>query len=167
MPAEPDAAADAIVVLGSGVMPEGELDDHSLRRTIHGVRLFRRGLARRLVLLGPPRRGVVEAELRARYAVELGVPEEALVVEAGGLTTRDEAARVAAAIRPASVLLVTGLHHVPRARAVFERAGMRVVAAPVLEQSIESSRPQARRARARALVQEWLARIYYRATGAL
>jgi uncharacterized SAM-binding protein YcdF (DUF218 family) len=165
MPADPEAAADAIVVLGSGVMPEGELDDHSLRRTVHGVRLFRRGLARRLVLLGPPRRGVVEADLRARYAVELGVPEEALVVEAGGLTTRDEAALVAREVRPASILLVTGLHHVPRARAVFERAGMRVVAAPVLEQSVESARPQARLALARALAQEWLARAYYRASG--
>ena len=167
MPAEPDTAADAIVVLGSGVMPEGELDDHSLRRTIEGVRLFRRGLARRLVLLGPPRRGVVEAEVRARYAVALGVPEEALVLERGGLDTRDEAALVARGVKPASVLLVTGLHHMPRARAVFERAGLRVVPAPVLEQSVESSRPQARLALARALAQEWLARAYYRASGGL
>ena len=60
-------AADAIVVLGSGVMPEGELADGSLRRTVHGVRLFHRGLAPRLVLLGPPYRGVVEAEIRAAY----------------------------------------------------------------------------------------------------
>jgi hypothetical protein len=36
---------DAIVVLGSGVMPEGELTDNSLRRTIYSIRLFRQGLA--------------------------------------------------------------------------------------------------------------------------
>jgi len=167
LPPETPARADAIVVLGSGVMPEGELDDNSLRRTVHGVRLFRRGLAPHLVLLGPARRGVVEAEVRARYAADLGVPEDAIVVERGGQSTREEAALVARRLQPASILLVTGLHHVPRARAVFERAGIRVHAAPVLEQSGLSERPQARLALARALVQEWLARAYYRMTGAL
>ena len=167
MPPEASERADAIVVLGSGVMPEGELDDTSLRRTVHGVRLFHRGLAPHLVLLGPARDGVVEAEVRARYAADLGVPADALVVERGGLSTREEAALVAARLQPASILLVTGLHHVPRARAVFERAGIRVHAAPVLEQSALSDRPQARLALVRALVQEWVARGYYRATGAL
>ena len=167
LPPETAARADAIVVLGSGVMPEGELDDNSLRRTVHGIRLFRRGLAPHLVLLGPARNGVVEAEVRARYAAELGVAADAIVVERGGQSTREEAALVARRLQPESILLVTGLHHVPRARAVFERAGMRVHAAPVLEQSGLSERPQARLALARALVQEWLARAYYRMTGAL
>lgn len=159
--------ADAIVVLGSGVMPEGELGDHSLRRTVHGVRLFRRGLAPRLVLLGPEYHGAVEAEVRARYAVDLGVPPEALVVEPGGLSTRDEARRVAARLGGGRrILLVTGLRHAPRARRVFERAGLTVTAAPVLEDSALAPRPQARLALARALAQEALARAYYRVTGA-
>ena len=167
MPPETSQKADAIVVLGSGVMPEGELEDNSLRRTVHGVRLFRRGLAPHLVLLGPARDGVVEAEVRARYAADLGVPPDALVVERGGLSTREEASLIARRLQPSSILLVTGLHHLPRARAVFERAGIRVHAAPVLEQSALSERPQARLALVRAMAQEWLARAYYRLSGAL
>lgn len=159
--------ADAIVVLGSGVMPEGELNDNSLRRTIHGIRLQRRGLAPRLILLGPEYQGAVEAEVRARYAVDLGVPAAAVVVEPGGLSTRDEARLVARRLgAERSILLVTGLNHMPRARRVFEGAGLTVAGAPVLEDSARTARPQARLALARALAQEMLARAYYRLAGA-
>lgn len=160
--------ADAIVVLGSGVMPEGELTDNSLRRTVHGIRLFRQGLAPRMVLLGPEYHGAVEAEVRGRYAADLGVPADALVVESGGLTTRDEARRVLARLgrgRGAAIILVTGLHHMTRARRVFEREGMVVAAAPVLEESLRPERPQARLALARAAAQEAVARAYYRLAG--
>lgn len=160
--------ADAIVVLGSGVMPEGELNDNSLRRTVHGIRLFRQGLAPRIVLLGPEYEGVVEAEVRARYAADLGVPAGALIVESGGLSTRDEAERVRARLgrgRPA-IILVTGLHHMPRARRVFEQQGMVVAAAPVFEESVRPGRPQARLALVRAMAQEAVARAYYRLAGA-
>lgn len=160
--------ADAIVVLGSGVMPEGELTDNSLRRTIQGIRLFRQGLAPRIVLLGPEYHGAVEAEVRARYAADLGVPAEALVVERGGDSTRDEARRVLARLgrERATVILVTGLHHMPRARRVFEREGLAVAPSPVIEESLRPERPQARLALARAVVQEAVARTYYRLAGA-
>jgi uncharacterized SAM-binding protein YcdF (DUF218 family) len=159
--------ADAIVVLGSGVLPEGELSDNSLRRTIHGIRLYRQGLAPVLVLLGPEHLGAVEAEVRARYATDLGVPAGALIVEPGGESTRDEALRVRARIGAGkSVLLVTGVHHMARARGVFEHEGMVVSAAPVLEESLRPERPQARLELAHAAAQEALARAYYRLAGA-
>ena len=148
-------------------MPDGELNDNSLRRTIHGIRLFRQGLAPYLVLLGPEYHGAVEAEVRARYAVDLGVPAGAMIVESGGLSTRDEAQLVLARLgrgRPA-IILVTGLQHMPRARRVFEREGMVVAAAPVLEESLRPERPQARLALARAMLQEAVARAYYRMAG--
>lgn len=46
-------------------------------------------------MLGPEKDGMVEAEVRARFAAELGVPVRAVVVEPGGHTTRDEARLVA------------------------------------------------------------------------
>ena len=163
------AGAEAIVVLGSGVMPDGELTDNSLRRTVHGIRLYRRGLAPRIVLLGGEYHGAVEAQVRARYAIDLGVPAPALVVEPHGSSTRDEAERVWERLgrRPgASVIIVTGLQHMPRARQVFEREGFAVASAPVLEDSLRPQRPQARLALARAVAQEFLARLYYRMAGA-
>jgi uncharacterized SAM-binding protein YcdF (DUF218 family) len=161
--------ADAIVVLGSGVMPDGELTDNSLRRTVHGIRLFRQGRAKRLVLLGPEYHGAVEAEVRAGYAADLGVPAEALIVEPGGESTRDEARRVRARLGGgrAAVILVTGLHHMPRARRVFEREGLGVAPSPVIEESLRPQRPQGRLGLARAMVQEAVARAYYRMTGGL
>jgi uncharacterized SAM-binding protein YcdF (DUF218 family) len=157
-------------VLGSGVTPEGELTDNSLRRTVHGIRLFRQGLAEHLVLLGPGYGGAVEAEVRARYAADLGVPKAAVIVEPGGLSTRDEAQRVLARLgrgRGSAIILVTGIHHMTRARRVFEKEGIRVTAAPVLEESLRPDRPQARLALARAMVQEAIARALYRVAGAI
>ena len=61
---------------------------------------------------------------------------------------------------------MTGLDHMPRARRMFEREGMVVAAAPVLEDSLRSEQPQARLALARAVAQEALARAYYRMAGA-
>ena len=49
---------------------------------------------------------------------------------------------------------------------MFEREGMVVAAAPVLEDSLRSEQPQARLALARAVAQEALARAYYRMAGA-
>jgi hypothetical protein len=46
--------ADAIVVLGAeGVRGNGTLSDASLRRALHGVDLYRRGLAKTIVFTGP------------------------------------------------------------------------------------------------------------------
>jgi uncharacterized SAM-binding protein YcdF (DUF218 family) len=161
--------ADAIVVLGAGAAPDGELSGNSLRRTVYGIRLFRRGLAPRIILLGPEQEGTVEAEIRARLAADLGVPAGAVIVESGGHTTRDEARLVAgrlSAFRPATILLVTGLHHIPRARVLFEREGLVVAPAPVPEDLSRIESPQHRLGLALSLVQELAARAYNRIAAA-
>jgi uncharacterized SAM-binding protein YcdF (DUF218 family) len=161
--------ANAIVVLGAGVTPEGELTGNSLRRTVYGVQLYRRGLAPTVMMLGPEKDGVVEAEVRARFAAELGVPPPAIVVEPAGHTTRDEARMVAGRLsgsRPATVLLVTSRHHIPRARLLFEREGLVVAPAPVPEDSARIERPEHRVALAGSLVVELLARAYNRVAAA-
>jgi uncharacterized SAM-binding protein YcdF (DUF218 family) len=165
------ARADAIVVLGAGMAPDGVLTDSSLDRLVSGIVLFRRGLAPRLVLLGPGHReGPTEAEVRADLARDLGVPAEALVVEPRGLTTRHEAALVGERMREVGgrrILLVTDTHHMPRARLLFEREGLDVVAAPVVEISPVTGQPAARLELGRLLLQEALARLYYRVAGFL
>src|SRR6185503_1946758 len=81
--------ADAIVVLGSSVNVDGTLTDASLRRAMAGIRLYREGLAPRLVFLGM----MGEAEARARLAVALGIPRNAILTESAEPTTRAEAYR--------------------------------------------------------------------------
>src|SRR5688572_28216253 len=45
--------SDAIVVLAAGVTAEGTLSENSMRRAIAGLRLYKRGLAPKIVLSGP------------------------------------------------------------------------------------------------------------------
>jgi uncharacterized SAM-binding protein YcdF (DUF218 family) len=163
--------ADAIVVLGAGSARDGVLSSSSLRRFVGGVLLYRRGLAPRLILMGPTYQGSpIEAETRAALARELGIPASAIVVEGGGLTTRQEAELAAARLRTLGgrrVLLVTGAQHMHRARRLFERAGLEVVPAPVIEASPLAESPDGRLELARLVIQEGLARLYYRVIGQL
>lgn len=56
------------------------LSTSSLRRALHGITLHRKGLAPLLVFLGPARgAGLVEAEIRAELARELGVSPAAIL----------------------------------------------------------------------------------------
>ena len=67
--------AAAIVVLGAGMEGDGVLSTSSLRRAIHGIMLFQRGLAPLLAFSGPMSRphSREEAEVRAEMARLLGV----------------------------------------------------------------------------------------------
>ena len=160
--------ARAIVVLGAGA-DDNYLTERSLRRAVHGLRLFHRGLAPLVVLHGP-RYGAgeaTEAATRAELARDLGVPEGALAV-LGGRTTHEEARESWARLAPQGatrILLVTGSHHMWRARALFERQGFEVLPAPVDEVAPEGSRPEQRLGIARSLLQEGLARVVYRLAG--
>lgn len=163
--------ADAIVVLGAGVSRDGVLGDNSLRRALHGILLYRRGLAPLVIFLGPRTRGgPVEAEVRARLARALAIPAESILALSSAETTRDEARVVKDVLEARGlrrILLVTGGPHMPRARALFLREGMEVLAAPDDEVSVEARRPEERLSLARYLLQEALARAYYRMAGYL
>jgi uncharacterized SAM-binding protein YcdF (DUF218 family) len=163
--------ADAIVVLGAGASPDGQLSNQSLRRLVGGLALYRRGLAPLVIVMGPRYQGgPVEAEIRATLARDIGVPAGALVVEGRGLTTRQEAAVAAQRMRETGgrrVLLVTGSQHMLRARLLFERAGLQVIPAPVVEISPAVRGPEGRLELARLVIQEAIARLYYRLSGHL
>ncbi len=76
--------------------------------------------------------GRVEADELARMLVDGGVPEAAIVRERLSLDTHQnatQAARVLAARGVSEVVVVTCTWHLPRATALFERAGLRVVQA--------------------------------------
>jgi uncharacterized SAM-binding protein YcdF (DUF218 family) len=80
-------AADAIVVLGGGVEPDGSLPRTSLTRVERAVELFHAGIAPHLILSGrcglavPEPVPVTEAAAMAAYAREHGVPGDAIFLE--------------------------------------------------------------------------------------
>lgn len=163
--------AEAIVVLGGGVMPDGVLSPSSMRRALHGILLHRKGLAPLLVFFGPVRDGgPAEAEVRAELARALGVSPDAIITAAEPRTTREEALRGSVLLQAKGVqriLLVTDAVHMRRARTAFERAGFAVLAAPTHDISSGVFRPGERLALMRRVVEERLARLYYALAGYL
>src|SRR3989442_4493448 len=140
--------ADAIVVLGGGVEPDGALNSGSLSRVTQGIRLYKARLAPLIVFSGAAfDQGPAEAEVAARLARDLGVPSEQILTETGARTTREEAARIARRLDARAVrriLLVTDSEHLTRAMALFERAGLEVLPAPADSVSPATEGPEAR-----------------------
>ena len=163
--------ASAIVTLGAGLTLSNKLSGRSLRRTVYAMTLYRRGLAPLLVLLGPGQgEGPAEAQQRAELARELGVPHDAILADAQGRTTMEEADRVRILLAPRGVkkiVLVTGSHHMPRAGKLFAAAGFAVVPAPLEEPVGQPDRPGQRIVVVELMLKEFLARQYYRLLGRL
>ncbi len=170
--AGPLKRATAIVVLGGGgVRPDGTLSDSSVRRTLHGIRLYRQGLAPLLVFSGPAiGAGRVEAELRADLARECGISPTVILTQPAGRTTREEAVKLSRLLRPrgiSTILLVGDAEGARRAMGVFEKAGFEVLPAPAADVSRYAQRPEERLELARRVALESVAWLYYRLAGYL
>ncbi len=124
------AQADAIVVLGGGVIGDCEPNINSLRRTIHGARLFRAKRAPLLVMTGgAASEGCPVAAAMMGFAGELGVPDEKMVVESKSRSTKENGELTAPLLRAqgaSRILLVTDRLHMLRAKGVFEHHGFTV-----------------------------------------
>ena len=159
--------ADAIVVLGSGIASDGTLSQNSLQRAIHGIMLFKKGLAPLIVFSGERAAwGVSEAEVRAGMAREFGVPAGAILTEAEIQRTRDEARRIHALLEPRGarrIILVSEALHLTRAAPLFERERFTVFPAPSDGAPDLSLAPEPSLWAVRALLRELVARVYARA----
>jgi uncharacterized SAM-binding protein YcdF (DUF218 family) len=65
-----------------------------------------------------------------RWAVRLGVPESATMIETEARNTYENAAGAKRLLGPASILLVSSASHLPRAVPVFTKQGFHVTPAP-------------------------------------
>lgn len=164
--------ADAIVVLGAYALPEGRLSATSLQRTVRGVTLARSGLAPLVVFLGgaPAQGARAEADIRAELALALGIEPAAMLTETRGLTTRGEAEVVRERLAPRGVeriLLVSDGLHLARAVPLFVAAGFDVDPVPADDFSMFPTGPMGRLLLMRRVLEEQMARLYYRAAGYL
>jgi len=122
--------ADAIVVLGCRLKPDGSPSGSLRRRVALGVRLYQEGAAPILLLSGGGTGPCPEAAAMQDLALAAGVPESALLVEAESRNTSENArnsARLLRADGKSRVLLVSDRLHLPRAALLFRLAGMKVV----------------------------------------
>ena len=133
--------ADAIVVLGGGVVDPGslrpahELRFFSLQRVQCGADLYGKGLAPTLVVAGGDSSwygpGSVESVWLKRHAMRLGVPEQAIRTEERSRTTYENAVEIKRLLGDrVSLILVTSAFHMLRAEGLFKKQGMTVEAFP-------------------------------------
>ncbi len=166
------ASSDAIVVLGAGMSADGKLSQPSLARAVRGIELHQLGYAPLLVLLGPARQEgyASEAAVRWRLARTMRVDPADIILEPRGLNTREEATFVEESLTPRGVrqiLLVTESQHMIRAKQLFENAGFEVFPASADDYSIDPGGPWGRIRLMKRIMEEQMARIYYRAAGYL
>lgn len=123
-------AADAIVVLGNTVGPDGRPSPRLKARLDCALAVYRRGLAPLLIVSGGiGREGYDEGAVMARYLERQGVPAAAIVVDSSGWNTAATAvdvAHIARAHQLRSVLLASQYFHLARARLALSRAGVPV-----------------------------------------
>lgn len=135
MLADTHGTADAIVILGAGVVGDCAPNLNGLRRVLLGVRLWKAGRAPSLVITGgQPVAGCPVAESMVRIARELGVPESALTIETTARSTRENATRTLPLLQAAGairVLIVTDRLHMRRAAGSFAALGLHVERASV------------------------------------
>lgn len=128
-----------VVVLDAGNVdrsPEealrSSLGDESLKRLVYGLRIAKT-LSLPLVFTGGrpyPKEGVeIESAAPRRFIAESGFAGQGYFDDESR-TTRESAKNVARLYHPASVILVTSAYHMPRSVASFEKAGLKVLAAP-------------------------------------
>jgi uncharacterized SAM-binding protein YcdF (DUF218 family) len=131
------AKADAIVILGGGVLPRYELganadDAYSLATRIgFGLQLFRDARADMVLLSGGD-----QALRMARRLQWKGVPANAMETECTSTNTHENAMFSAAMLKRAKrprILLVTSGFHMPRAAAAFANQGLDVIPAPAYD----------------------------------
>ncbi len=136
-------AADAIVVLGAGLRPDGTPSTYLRRRVETGAELWARGVAPTVILSGDAHEesdGTTYDEPAAMrdWIVAHGVPESALVLDRGGVDTTTTCRRAREAYGVARAVVVTQDYHLRRALFSCARAGLDAAGVGV---SAASARP--------------------------
>jgi uncharacterized SAM-binding protein YcdF (DUF218 family) len=128
-------SSDAAIVLGGLSDPTSSTSEHwefnrSVERLTEAVALYREGRVKALVITSGSgdllNQETKEAPSLAAWALSMGVPSEALVVESASRNTRENATLTlplteAKGFR--SFVLITSAVHMPRSAAIFRKAG--------------------------------------------
>lgn len=137
--------ADAIVVFGARAYSNGQLSDALADRMRTACELYKAGLAPRLVFSGGPGEGgVQEAEAMWRFAMSLGVPKDAIILDTRGYNTRATVKNTCAlfkAIGVKRVLAVSHFFHLPRIKMSYHSEGYEVYTVPAKERYILTEMP--------------------------
>jgi uncharacterized SAM-binding protein YcdF (DUF218 family) len=133
-PADPDAGADAAIVLGASAK-DGAPSPVFAERINHGIELYRRGLVTKMLFTGgaPEGESVPLAEMARRYASERGIPAGDILLEPYSRITYenlDYARQIGEEQGLKSYLIVSDPLHMRRAMRMALDLGMTARASP-------------------------------------
>jgi len=183
-PAQMPVSVSTIIVLGgstvgrvSGARGVSELNEAG-DRLVAAVYLAQTYPAARIVLSGGTgllTQGVeAEAVTSARLLADLGVPPDRLVLETASRNTIENAdlTRVMLGEVNGAIMLVTSAFHMPRSVALFEKAGLEVIAWPTDYRStgaegfgLDLANPVYNFSNTSVAIREWVGLLVYAATG--
>lgn len=113
------------IVFGAQVRPNGRLSAMLADRVKTGVTLYQQGKVERLLMSGDHLTAHYnEPDAMRRYAIELGVPPEDVLLDYGGLRTYDTCYRAQHLYTIDSAILVTQEFHLDRALWVCQTLGI-------------------------------------------
>jgi uncharacterized SAM-binding protein YcdF (DUF218 family) len=126
--------ADAIVVLGARVEPDGQPGPDLQVRTLHAVNLFQRGLAPYVICTGGYQGDRLSAaSVACNLALAQGVPADKILLAEGSMTTSEDAVSARDLMLERgweTAILVSHPLHLERARLLFEGQGTTVYPSP-------------------------------------
>jgi len=175
-PPFPDSRPAArVVVLGGDysfsprIPARNHVGSSSLARVVEGVRIYRLQESGCMLVLS----GAGVAEGMRAVALDLGVPEEHIVLDTASRDTGDQARLLREILAGAPFALVTSASHMPRAMGLFRHQGLEPIAAPTdylckpgSGRSFHSAFPAASRIRTcERVIQETLGLLWSRLRG--
>lgn len=121
-------AAPIALVFGAGVGVDGEPTAPLYDRVATAAELYHAGTVERLLLSGDGRDQYAdEPKAMRRLALSLGVPDDALILDPGGVRTRTSCLRARQQFDVRRAVLVTQEFHLPRALMLCREAGIDAV----------------------------------------
>ncbi len=107
---------DCIIILGCGVKDDGRPSDMLYDRIITGVELYKKGIAPRILMSGDHgRTDYDEVGTMKKYAVDMGVPEDAVFCDHAGFSTYESMVRATKVFGIENAVVVTQSYHLYRA----------------------------------------------------
>lgn len=113
------------IVFGAQVYPSGRLSAMLADRVALGAQLYQAGKARALLLTGDNSEVTYnEPAAMRRYALELGVPDDAITLDYAGFRTYDSCYRARDIFQVSGAILVTQAFHLDRALLICNALGI-------------------------------------------
>ena len=120
--------ADCILVLGAGLLPDGNPGPMLTERIRKGVDLYLAGAAPKLLMSGDHgREDHDEVNAMKDAAMAAGVPSEDVFMDHAGFSTYDSFYRAREIFGVRKVVVVTQAYHLPRALWIARRMGLEAV----------------------------------------